>query len=635
MFEFFRTHIKLLQFVLIILIVPSFVFFGVQGYSSFREGGKTDVAVVDGRSITQSEWDAAHQRNIERFRRQMPNIDVKLLDSPAARRETLDNLVRERVLLTAAQKEHLLPSDERLKRLFATDPQFQGMRNADGTVNRDILGAQGMTSEMFAQQLRLEFGMQQVLAGITSSVIVPRTVAATALDALLQRREVQVQRFEAKDYASKVAPTQAELETYFKANEARFRLPEQADIEYVVLDLATLSKGITVPEEDARKYYAENASRYTVAQERRASHILIKADKDAAAADRQKAKATAEALLAEVRKAPATFADVARKSSQDEGSAAQGGDLDFFGRGAMVKPFEDAVFAMKPGEISNVIESDFGYHVIRLDAVRGGETKAFEAVRGEIEADIKRTLAQRKFAEAAEQFTNTVYEQADSLQPVIGKLKLEKQTATVVRTPAAGATGALASAKLLEAVFANDSVANKRNTDAVDLGGNQLASARIVKYQPARVPPLDDVKDKVRQAVVLDQAIALATKEGQALAAKVRASADVALPQALVVSRAQPQSLPRAALDAVLQADASKLPAAIALGLPGEGYLVGRVTKVLPPEDAGPAAAALNGQVEQAWASAEGAAYYESLKRRYHVEIKPAAERAVAASAAR
>jgi peptidyl-prolyl cis-trans isomerase D len=635
MFEFVRTHTRLLQFILVILIFPSFVFFGVQGYSSFREGGNVDVAKVDGRGITQAEWDQAHQRNVERFRRQMPSIDVKLLDTPEARRETLDTLVREKVLLAAAQKQHLLPGDDRLKRLFTTDPQFQGFRNPDGSVNKDILAAQGMTSEMFAQQLRLEMGMRQVLAGIGASAVASSAVVTTAVDALLQRREVQLQRFDPKDYAARVQPTDAELEAYFKANESRFKLPEQADIEYVVLDLAVLQKGITVPEDELKAYYATNASRYTVAEERRASHILIKADKDMPAAERQKAKARAEALLADARKAPADFAELARKNSDDSGSAANGGDLDFFARGAMVKPFEDAAFSLKPGEVSNVVESDFGYHVIKLESVRGGDKKAYETVRPEIEAEVKRTLAQRKFAEAAEQFTNTVYEQADSLQPVVDKLKLEKRTATVQRTPAPGATGALASGKLLEAVFSNDAVANKRNIDAVDLGNSQLASARVVKHTPARVPPLTDVKEQVREAVVRQQAAAMARKEGEALAARVKQSAEAALPQTLVVSRNQTQNLPRQALTAVLQADSGKLPAALGIDLGDQGYVVARVTKVLPPEQSAEMTASFAQQYTQAWGNAESAAYYEALKRRHGATVKAAAAMSAASGATR
>ena len=477
MFDFVRSHTRLALGFMLLLIIPSFIFFGIDGYSRFSGGANTTVAKVDGRDITRAEWDAVHQRYVERARRQSPTLDAKVLDTPQARHDTLDALLRERVLIAASRALNLTPGDARLQRQFQTDAQFAGMRNPDGSVNRELLAAQGLSSELFAQQLRQEFAMQQVLAGVTQSALAPAATAALSLDALLERREVQLQRFDPAVYRDKASPSEAEIEAFYKANEAQFRAPEQASIEYVMLDLQALSKGVPVPEEDLRKYYAENASRYTVAEERRASHILIKAEREMPAAERKKARARAEALLAEVRKNPAAFAELARKNSDDPGSAARGGDLDFFGHGAMVKPFDDAAFAMQVGEISNLIETDFGYHIITLTGVRGGQKKPFEEVRAEIEAEVRKSLAQKKYAEAAEQFTNTAYEQPDSLQPLIDKLKLEKKTAIVQRTPAPGANGPLASAKLLEAVFGNDAVRNKRNTDAVEVGPNQLVSA--------------------------------------------------------------------------------------------------------------------------------------------------------------
>jgi peptidyl-prolyl cis-trans isomerase D len=633
MFDFFRKHTRWALGFVVLLIIPSFVFFGVEGYTQFREAGNATVATVDGQAIKQAEWDAAHQRAVENMRRQMPGVDVKLFDTPEAWRETLDNLVRERVLLSEAQRQHLFPSDARLQRIFTTDPQFADLRNSDGTVRKEILALQGMSSEMFAQRLRTDIGMNQVLAGLAGSATAPKTSVTTALEAVLQRREVQAQRFDTKDYESKVKPTDADLEAYYKANQEPFRVPERADIEYVVLDLATLSKGVTVTEDDLRKYYTENAARYTQAEERRASHILVKAAKDASAADKAKAKAKAEDLLAQVRKAPASFADVARKNSDDPGSAERGGDLDFFARGAMVKPFEDAVFGMKPGEISPVIESDFGFHVIRLDAVRGGEKKPFEAVRSEIEAEVKRQLSQRKWAESAEQFTNTVYEQADSLQPAVDKFKLEKRTATVPRKPAPGASGPLTNAKLLEALFSTDSINNKRNTDAVDLGQNQLISARIVKHHPARIPPLADVRDQVLKAVVRQQAAALARKDGEALLAKLKATPEMTLPQTVTVARGVPE-LGKDVVDAVLRADSSKLPAAVGVSLGEQGYWVGRVLKVLPPDAAVVNDPSVPEQLARVWAQAESVALYNALRKRHDAEIKAAAPAAAASAAA-
>jgi peptidyl-prolyl cis-trans isomerase D len=467
--------------------------------------------------------------------------------------------------------------------------------------------------------------MRQVLQGVGGSVLAPKAVVDPAIDALLQRRQIQFQHFDPKSYRDKIKPSDAEIEAYYKANEAAFRAPEQARIEYVVLDAPTLMKSVTVPEEELRRYYNENIGRYTAAEERRASHILIKADKDMPAADRQKAKAKAEGLLEQLRKSPSSFAELAKANSDDPGSAVQGGDLDFFGRGAMVKPFDDAVFAMKPGEISNIVESDFGYHIIQLTAQRGGEKKSFDAVRAEIDAEVKRQMGQKRFAEAAEQFSNTVYEQPDSLQPVIDRLKLDKRTATVQRTPAPGAEGAPASAKLLEAVFGNDAVRNKRNTDAVEIGPSQLASARIVEHTPAQTLALADVKDKVRDLVIAEQAAALARKDGQALLARLEKGDDLALPENGVVGRASAQGTPRAVVDAVLAADASKLPKLVGVDLGAMGYTVARITQILPRDPAIGSDEAMQTQYAQAIGNAEAQAYYAALKDRYKVEIKAAA----------
>ncbi|MDP1533286.1 MAG: peptidylprolyl isomerase, partial [Rubrivivax sp.] len=468
---------------------------------------------------------------------------------------------------------------------------------------------------------------------IGQTTLVPASTAAASLDALLQRREVQLQRFDSAAYRAQVQPTEAEIEAYHRANEAQFRSAEQATIEYAQLDLDALMKGVTVPEEDLRRYYDENAARYTSAEERRASHILIKADREAAAADRQKAKAKAEALLADLRKNPAGFAEAARKNSDDPGSATQGGDLDFFGRGSMVKAFEDTVFAMKAGEISSIVETDFGFHIITLTATRGGARQTFESKRAEIEAEVRKSLAQKRYAEAAEQFSNTVYEQPDSLQPVIDKLKLDKRSATVLRTPAPGATGALASAKLLDAVFGTDAVRNKRNTDAVEVAPNQLVSARIVEHKPARTLPLAEVKDAVRERVVAAQAAALARKEGQARLLQIQQGSGMGLPVTATVSRNQPQGLAREVLDAALRADPAKLPAAVGVDLGEQGFVVLRVTQVLPRETTPAEDGQLRVQYAQALAGAEAHAYLEALKQRFKVELKSAVIAAAAASA--
>ncbi len=621
MFDFVRTHSRLMLGLMVLLIFPSFVFFGIQGYSRFTDEANATVATVAGRNITRAEWDQAQRTQVERLRQQMPGVDVRLFESPDMKQRALDGLIQDLVLRGAANRMHLAPGNERLQRLFVADPALAGLRNADGTVNADLLASQGMSSEMFAERLRGDYAAQQVVNGVQQSALVVPAVTSPGLDALTQRRDVQYQRFDAPAYQSKVDPSDADLEAYYKAHEKEFVAPEQAEIEYVTLDLATLGRDVTLPEADLRKYYDENIARYTSAEERRASHILVKADKDLPAAERAKAKAKAEALLAEVRKSPASFAEVARKQSEDTGSAGQGGDLDFFGRGAMVKPFEDATFAMKPGEISNVVESDFGYHIIQLAAVRGGEKKPFQQVRPQIEAEVRQSLAQKRYSEAAEQFSETVYQQYDSLQPVIDKLKLAKHSATVARVPAAGASGPLASQKLLEAVFGSESVQNKRNTEAIETGPNQLTSARMVKHEPAHTLALSEVKARVRAAVVAQQAAALARKDGEARLAEVQKSG-AALPTAVTLSRNQTEGMPRSVIDAVLRADVSKGPATVGVDVGNVGYVVVRVLKTLPHEALPGGDGPLLAQVGQAWTTAETEAYLAALKKRQKVELK-------------
>ncbi|RTL16338.1 MAG: peptidyl-prolyl cis-trans isomerase [Burkholderiales bacterium] len=629
MFDFVRQHNRLFQFILLLLILPSFAFVGMQGYTNMMGGANAGVASVDGRKITQAEWDNAHREQSQRIRAQNPAFDAKLLDTPEIKRQALESLVTERTLQAAASHLHFTPSAEAVNARFWNDPQFAFLRNPDGTVNKGLLAAQGMTPSMFLERLRQDYGLRQVSAPIETSVVAGDANARLAFDSLLQQREVQLQRFGLKDFAAKISPSDADIEAFYKepANAAKFQLPESAQIQYLVLDIEALKQDVKFSEDDLQTYYKENATRYGVPEERRASHILIKVDRGAPAEQRAKAKAKAEEILAQVRKNPADFAAVAKKNSQDEGSAANGGDLDFFGRGAMVKEFDAAVYAMKQGEISNLVETDFGFHIIQLTGTRGGDKKPFEAVRAEVEAEVRKQLAQRRYAEAAEQFGNLVYEQSDSLQPAADKLKLKVLTATVARQPQPGAQGPLASAKLLEAVFGVDALRNKRNTEAVETGPSQLVSARVAQYNPARVPALADVKEKVREQLVRKLAAEQAKKAGEARLAALKANmADTSgLDAAVTLSRANPQGLSRAQLEAVLGADASKLPAAVGVAADDGGYVVVRINELKPRDAAVIDDKRAGQQYTGAWARAEAQAYLAALKSQYKAVIKVAA----------
>ena len=630
MFDFIRRHTKITMGLLFLLIVPSFILFGLDGYSQSKDNSPT-VAKVDGKAILQSEWDKAHLREVDRIKASMPSIDAKLLDSAEARYATLERLVRDRVLVAASAKSKLGISDEKLARELQDKSEIASLRKADGTLDmeryRQLLASQGMTTDMFEANVRGDLSTRQVLAGVTSSGFASKAAAETALNAFFEKREIQLSRFTAVDYASRLTPTDADLEQFYQANAKLFQAPEQASIEYVLFDIESIKKNIVVEPAELKAYYDQNSLRLGAKQERRASHILITAAKTAPEAERQKARLKATELAVQVKKAPDTFADVARKNSQDPGSAPAGGDLDFFAREAMVKPFSDAAFAMGKGDISEVVESDFGFHIIKLTDIKEPKQRTFEEMKPELELEVKKQLAQKKFTESAEGFTNAVYEQSDSLKPTADRLKLDVKTAIgVTRKPTAGVTGALANTKFLNAIFAPDAIEKKRNTEAVEIGSNQLVSGRITQYTAARTRPIGEVKDDVRQRWIAQRGAEEARKDGIAKLALLKADpAAAALQEKLVVSRDQPQNQPAQIVDAALRADATALPVLAGIDLGAQGYAIVKVVKLLPREKSLEATAKQEqSQYGKWWTSAENLAYYGTLKERFKTEIKVA-----------
>eukprot|EP01133_Synstelium_polycarpum_P018754 gene18754-22430_t len=565
MFEFIRTHRRLMQFLLMLVIVPSFALVGISGYQSFGDGANT-IAKVGDQVITQQQYEEAQRQQIDRYRQMMgEQFDQKMFDTPEARQSILDNLIAERAVSAEVGRSHLVISDAVLQKEVLAIP---GLTLPDGKFDLErykaMLAAQGMTPQMYDARRRSDLALQQLAGAVQGTAFAPGTVTKRLSDITSEEREVQELLLPISQYVAEVKVTDAMVKDFYEKNAKFFMIPEQAKVEYVVLDDSAAGEQVDVSDADVTAYYAKNQKAYTTEEARQASHILVAVKKDASAADKAAAKAKAEAILAEVRKAPASFAAVAKAKSEDPASAEQGGDLGVIGKDGLPTPLLNAVAKLKQGEISDVVASDFGYHILTVTSLK----------------------PQHKYSEMAETFTNTVYEQSDSLKPVADKLKLKVETvANLSRTPSpALGTAPFNNAKFLAAIFSNDSLKDKRNTEAVTVAPNVLIAGRVVEFKPASKRPLADVEAMIRQRVTMEEAEKLAKKAGEAKLAALKASGDATgFGAAQWVSRSKLDGINRAAIAQVMKADTSKLPAYVGVELPALGYGIYRIGKVQQP----------------------------------------------------
>jgi peptidyl-prolyl cis-trans isomerase D len=459
-------------------------------------------------------------------------------------------------------------------------------------------------------QLQTELPMSRMLSAVAQTAIVPKALAARLAAIQAQKREVEQARILARPFLDQVKIDDAKVKAYYEAHKDEFRTPERVRAQYVMLSAQALAKQEPVSDVEIQAAYDARAAQYKVEEQRRASHILVKD------------KALAEKLAAEVKKNPARFAELAKKDSQDPGSAAKGGDLGWFGRGMMVKPFEDAVFDMKQGEV-RVVQSEFGFHVVRVTGVQAARSRPLAEVKYDRAEELAQQKGAKKFAEAAENFSNMVYEQPDSLAPVAERYKLPVQTTGWIERGRRQELGALDNPKLLAALFSPDALQNKRNTDSIEVAPNTLVAARVVEHQPARQRELAEVKDEIASQLRNREALEMARKEGEAkLAERRKGAAPVAWSAPREVSRREAGGLSAEVLRRVVAADVSKLPAYV--GLPtDDGYLLVRISKVTDAPAQGDAKE-LTQQTEQMLGSADYQSFVASLKGSADISVNAA-----------
>lgn len=628
MFDSVRNNKKIVQIFLGLITLP-FAFFGVDSLVN-SSGAGNSMASVGGSKITAQQFEQALRDRQEQMRQALgANFKPEMLNAPDVRLRILNALIDQRLFQLETEKNRLVAGDHALRDVISKIPALQ--ENGKFSMERyeSALRAQGMSQPQFEAKLRQDLTLQQLIGAVGDAAFVSDSQAEAMLRLQSEERQFSEFKVAAAQFADKVKIDPATVQKYYEDNKAQFAVAEQVKAEYLVLSHEALLKQVAVGESDVKAWYDGHKDSFQQAEERRASHILIMANGDAAA--KQKAKVEAEVVLKEVQQAPAKFAELAKQYSQDPGSAKKGGDLGFFARGMMVKPFEEAVFKQKEGEISGLVESDFGFHIIKLTGIKPGKVRPLEDVRAEIEGELKRQAAARKFAEAAESFSNMVYEQSDSLKPVAEQFKLKIQSSGWIQkdpSPQVLATlGELANEKVLASLFSPEAIKDKRNTEAVEIAPNTLLAARVVEHVPAATKAFDSVKADIEKLLRAKEMAALAKKSGEEKLAGLKGSGGDALAWATsrTLSRMQSRQLPPVVMRAVFKADVQKLPAYVGVELGGD-YLLYKIGKVSTPEKLDPdMRKRLQAEYGAVVAKQDLSAYLDSLRARYKVEINKAA----------
>jgi peptidyl-prolyl cis-trans isomerase D len=595
------------------LIALTFAFWGVDSYFK-GDGQERPAAKINDHEISQREFLKSLKDQGEALRQQTGGK----VEEKALRAHVMEQLVNTSLLTDAAQKDGMAIMEPQIQAVLGGIEIFQEGGKFSPTRLDSWLRSNGMSQPQLWALIAQDLLLKQVQFGYGEGAVASTRGAARLNTLLAQEREVNEAIFDGKDLLSAAKIDDQAVTAEYEAHKADYATPAAERLQYLTLSQAALEGKIQISDEQARTYYDGNSARFQEQERRHASHILIKIDSGADAKARQATKTKAEQVLAEVKRAPAKFVELAKKYSQDPGSGEHGGDLGSFTREMMVKPFSDAAFAMKQGEISGLVESQYGYHIIRLDGIVPGAKIGFEVAKADIVRELKQQEAQRRFAESAERFSNMVYEQADNLAAAAKEFGLTIQESPWFDRNTAPAP--LNNSRLLDAVMSPDSIAKRQNSEAVEVTPNTLISARVIDYRPAGQRPLAEVAGEIRKKLAAVAARKLAIEAGK----KAQAAMDAHWSAPMTLSRMKPLNLPPQAVKAIFSAPVAKLPAYVGSET-GEGYRVYRIDRLAAGDAKPEMVQRIRADLRRLTAQEEMRAYLEDLRAKAKIKIDPSA----------
>jgi peptidyl-prolyl cis-trans isomerase D len=588
MLQFIRERAQgVVAAIIILFLCLTFLLWGIDEY--LRAARRVVVAEVNGEKIDLAAYQAHYQRLRQRAQAELGDeFDGSLWTEESTKRKALDALVEERLLAQAVDDSRLRIADAQVASFiqgaesFTVDGKFSPERY------KQVANLLGFTEVAFEAQAREDLAVQQLRAGVALSAFATRSEAERLARLFAQTRDVGYATIDLAAPDS-VTVSDKDAEAWYDAQREAFRVPEKVTLSYLELSLDDLAAEVKVDDAALEAYYQANEKLYTVAEQRSANHILVQVRKDASPEEDAAAKAKLETLRALVAGGTA-FEEVAKANSDDVGSRAEGGDTGLFPRGVMAPAFEDAVFALTPGQLSEPVRTDFGWHLIRLREIKPGGTKPFAEARREVEDAYRREQAEALYFERAEAFNDAVTEHPDSLEAAADILDLQVRSTEPLARPEVEERF---SKELANAAWEPEVLTEGLASVPVEIAGKRVLAVRVTAHEPSRVPPFAEVKDDV-VARVRDERLREAVRtRGEAILERLRKGEPV---ETLVASEKLEwreeqgvvrngdrlnRAVARAAFGAPLEAGGAPVFIGVALGT--GSYAVARVANLQVP----------------------------------------------------
>lgn len=492
---------------------PAIIIFGILslllagwGLGSYVVGSRdTWVAKIGKHEISQQDY----QSQMNNLRRQMgqtqgEQFDASYFAKPEVKQRVLDGMIDRYLLRTSSDDLGLVVTKGAIRQHIGSIGAFQ----VDGKFNPDsyraVLASNRLTPQMFQQQVRTQLETQLLPGAIAATSTISKTDLQDYLQLQLQTRDLHYVVLPRPALES-TKVTDAHVAKYYKAHQAEFMTPERVAIKYIELDASKLKIDAKVDDATLKARYEQEKNRFVEPAQRLVSHILIKVPENATPAQQKAALAEARKVDALAQAKGADFAALAKKYSDDAGSKLLGGQLGWLQKGVTNKAFEDAMFSMQKGEISQPVLSPDGYHIIWLRGIREGKIKPFSEVRDELLSEVKKTDREQKYSKIAGKLTDLVYQNPSSLEPAAEKLDLDIQSSGLFGRNG-GKDGVTADPKVVKAAFSSNVLKDGNTSDPITLGTNHIVVIHVVEHKPAAPKPLKVVANDIRQKI-LDQRV--------------------------------------------------------------------------------------------------------------------------------